>query len=164
MPANDFLRLLTLLKEAGVDFTVVGGTAAVLHGGSLATYDLDVLMPFTQDNCQRLLEAMATVHPRLAHTVDKRPLQLSAEALSEFKNLYLLTDLGRLDVLGSLPPLSDVQALLHGSERMRVGGLEIPVLSLEALIEVKAALGRPKDKLAETELRAIAEARRNQTR
>jgi len=38
------------------------------------------------------------------------------------------------------------------------------VLSLEALIEVKAALGRPKDRIAVAELRAIAEARRNRPR
>jgi hypothetical protein len=160
MPANDFLRLLERLVGARVEFTVVGGTAAVLHGGSLATYDLDVLMPFTRENCERLLEAMAGVHPRLAHTVDKRPLQLTADALSELKNLYLLTDLGRLDVLGSLPPFPDVQAVLEGSERMRVGDLEVRVLSLDALIEVKAALGRPQDRIAEAELRAIADARK----
>ncbi|MBF5041680.1 hypothetical protein FGE12_04705 [Aggregicoccus sp. 17bor-14] len=122
----------------------------------MATYDLDVLMPFTEANCERLLEAVAGLQPRLSHTVDKRPLQLTAGELSSFRNLYLLTDLGRLDVLGSLPPVEDVAAVLRDAEWMDVGGLKVRVLPLEVLIQVKAAMGRPKDKLTETELRAIA--------
>src|SRR4051812_31322389 len=102
---NDLLALLSSLAKAEVEFAVVGGTAAVLHGSSTATYDLDVVMPFDLANCERLLEAVQSMHPRLSHPPDKRPLSLSAEELSSFKNLYLATDLGRLDVLGSLPPV-----------------------------------------------------------
>ncbi|MBF5041567.1 hypothetical protein FGE12_04150 [Aggregicoccus sp. 17bor-14] len=159
MPANDFLQLLRLLTEARVDFVVVGGTAAVLHGSAMATYDLDVLMPFTEVNCERLLKAISGLQPRLSHTVDKRPLQLSASELSSFRNLYLLTDLGRLDVLGSLPPVEDVTSVLREAEWMDVGGLRVRVLPLDLLIQVKASMGRPKDKLTETELRAIASVR-----
>src|SRR5688572_28463499 len=93
----DFLSLLEKLTESGVEFAVVGVTAAVLHGASTATYDLDIAMPFTALNCQRLLETVSTLHPRLSHTPEKRPLSMSASELAQFKNLYLLTDLGRLD-------------------------------------------------------------------
>lgn len=160
MPANDFLELLRRLSGAGLEFVVVGGTAAVLHGSSTATYDLDVLMLFNRDNCDRLLQAVSDLHPRLSHTPDKRPLSLSADELAGFRNLYLLTDLGRLDVLGSLPPVEDLQSVLHDAERMDVGGVEVRVISLDTLIRVKEAMGRPKDKLMETELRAIASIRR----
>jgi hypothetical protein len=33
-PTNDFLRLLFELTAASVDFAIVGGTAAILHGAS----------------------------------------------------------------------------------------------------------------------------------
>jgi predicted nucleotidyltransferase len=157
--AIDFLQLLQRLVDARVEFAIVGGTAAVLHGASVATQDLDVLMPFTLGNCERLLDAVGAIHPRLSHTIDKRPLTLSAEELARFKNLYLVTDLGRLDVLGSLPPLSDVPGILARAQRLSLGNLEVSVLNLEDLITVKAALDRPKDKLVEVELRAIAEAK-----
>lgn len=156
---NDYLRLLNVLSDAQVGFVVVGGTAAVLHGASTATYDLDVLMPFTPDNCERLLEAVRPLHPRFAHTPDKRPVELTSAELHGFKNLYLLTDLGRLDVLGSLPPIESVDDVFHTAERMDVGDVTVRVVSLELLIQVKAAMGRPKDKQTEVELRAIAAAR-----
>ncbi|MCI0571566.1 MAG: nucleotidyltransferase [Myxococcaceae bacterium] len=156
MSANDYLRLLQALTEAEVEFVIVGGTAAVLHGSATATYDLDVLMPFTPSNCERLLRAVSPLHPRFAHTVDKRPMLLTTTELSAFKNLYLLTDLGRLDVLGSLPPVEDTQEVLRNAQWMDVGGLRVRVLALEHLIRVKAAMNRPKDKMVEAELRAIA--------
>ncbi len=156
---NDFLKLLARLTSAELEFVVVGGTAAVLHGGSLATYDLDVFMPFSVENCRRLLAAVEGLHPRLSHTPDKRPLTLDPEALAQFKNLYLLTDLGRLDLLGQLPPVESVETVFSTAERMDVGGVEVRVIALDLLIQVKASLGRPKDKLMEAELRAIASAR-----
>ncbi len=159
MPANEYVQLLRLLTGAGVEFVVVGGTAAVLHGATMMTFDLDILMPFTPDNCVRLLRAVNGIHPRLSHTVDKRALQLTAEELAKFRNLYLLTDCGRLDILGSLPPLSDTRAIVRRAEAMEVDGLTIRVLALEDLIAVKAAMDRPKDKLVAAELRAIADIR-----
>ncbi len=157
---NDFLRLLELLSTSGVQFVVVGGTAAVLHGSSTATYDLDVAMPFTRENCQRLLAAVSSIHPRLSHTPDKRPLALDADALAKFKNLYLTTDAGRLDVLGSLPPLPDLAQVMASAARMDVGGIEVRVVSLEDLILVKSSMNRPKDAQVAAELRAIAATRR----
>ena len=159
MSANEYVQLLRLLTGAGVEFVIVGGTAAIFHGASMAAYDLDVLMPFTADNCARLLQAMSGIHPRLSHTVDKRALQLSAEELAGSRNLHLLTDCGRLDVLGSLPPLSDTRAIMRRAEPMEIDRLAIRVLSLEDLIAVKAAMDRPKDKLVAAELRAIADVR-----
>src|SRR5688572_28100987 len=99
--ANDFMRLLQALVRAKVVFAVVGGAAALLHGAAMVSYGLDIVMPFTRDNCQRLLQALGRLHTRLSHTPDKRPLHHTADELTDFKNLYLLTDLGRLDVLGS---------------------------------------------------------------
>lgn len=160
---NDFLRLLRALTEARVEFVVVGGTAAVLHGASTATYDLDILMRFTAENCAGLIEAVRPFHPRLSHTPDKRPLSLEVDELTQFKNLYLLTDLGRLDVLGSLPPVDDVSSVVAGAEWMDVGGVRVRVVALDVLIQVKAAMDRPKDKLTERELKAIAAARESST-
>ncbi len=142
---------------------VVGGTAAVLHGSTTATYDLDLLMRFTLENCEHLLEAVNPLHPKYAHTPDKRPMQLTATELAGFKNLHLVTDLGRLDVLGSLPPIDDPQEVLLGAQAMEVGGIAVRVISIEHLIRMKAAMNRPKDKQTEVELRAIVSAKKSKT-
>jgi hypothetical protein len=39
----DFLRLLRLLTEYEVAFIIIGGVAAVIHGSSRLTQDLDIV-------------------------------------------------------------------------------------------------------------------------
>jgi hypothetical protein len=46
----DFLAILRTLSDYKVDFIVVGGVCAVLHGAPLATFDLDVVHCRSADN------------------------------------------------------------------------------------------------------------------
>ena len=92
-------------------------------------------------------------------TPDKRPFTESAEYLSSYKNLYLLTDLGRLDVLGSVPPVGSFETIAQRAEETTVLGPRVHVISLDDLITVKHDVGRPKDRHVELELRAIRELR-----
>lgn len=155
---NDFLGLLRALTASELNFIVIGGVAAVMHGASTATQDLDVLMPFEIANCARLLQAVLPLHPRLSHTPERRSLNLSASELASFKNLYLSTDLGRLDILSSLISMPDLDSVMESASTMDVEGIQVRVISLSMLIQVKSALGRPKDKQVEMELRAIMNA------
>jgi hypothetical protein len=43
------------LNEAEVEYLVIGGIAAVLHGVPRATFDLDILIRPTPENATRLL-------------------------------------------------------------------------------------------------------------
>lgn len=151
-------RLLRLLVDAGLPFTLVGGLAAISHGATTFTRDVDVAMPLDDATLPLLLRALASVHPRHATRPDLGVVH-DAEKLKGFRLLLLETDLGRLDVLGELPPLPDVRTL-PTVERTFGDGLVIPVLSLDALIEVKAYVGRPKDRAVEAELRAVRDALR----
>ena len=40
---SGFIEILNALHDRRVDFVIVGGIAAVLHGGSRVTFDLDVV-------------------------------------------------------------------------------------------------------------------------
>lgn len=62
--------LLREMLAAGFEFAIVGGVAAVLHGATRMTVDLDVLAPFTEANLQRLLDALAPHDPRHATRPD----------------------------------------------------------------------------------------------
>jgi len=152
----DAEKLLRLLVDAGLPFTLVGGLAAISHGSSTFTRDVDVAMPLDDDTLPRLLEALRPVHPR---HVTRPDLGLVADParLRGFRLLLLETDLGRLDVLGELPPLDDVREL-PTVERVFGSGLVVRVLALDALIAVKAHVGRAKDGIVEAELRAIRSA------
>ena len=62
-----------------------------------------------------------------------------------------------MDVLGSLPPIENVDEVFSDAVPMDVGALVLRVISVPHLLRVKADMGRPKDKVVEAELRAIAD-------
>jgi len=152
-------ELLRRLVAAGVDFVVVGGVAAKAYGSAMSTDDLDVTAPFTVENLRRLLAAVEGLRPRYVMTPDKRPVTESAEYLASCKNLYLLTDLGRLDILGSVPPVGSFETIAQRAEETTLFGPKVRVISMDDLIVVKADVGRPKDRYVEKELRAMRELR-----
>ena len=57
----DLAALIDALVQGGVEFVVVGGAAAVLHGAPTSTQDLDLVHRRTDDNVDRLL-AMLEAH------------------------------------------------------------------------------------------------------
>ena len=148
--------LLEVLLDAGVEFIVVGGTAAVAHGAITPTQDLDIAAPLTEENLTRLMTAIRPYHPRHATRLDLGEVWQTPAQLTKFRLLLLQTDLGRLDVLGRVEPLGDFSSLRSVQVEL-VEGRMIDVLELSQLLEVKAHLNRPKDKVVEAELRAIAE-------
>jgi predicted nucleotidyltransferase len=59
----------------------------------------------------------------------------------------LTTDLGPFDVLCELSEGEGYEQILPDTELLDIGGLEVRVLGLRRLIQVKAAAGRAKDRL-----------------
>ncbi|MEN9798123.1 MAG: hypothetical protein RL653_1819 [Pseudomonadota bacterium] len=58
MPTLQLRELLAVLLRGEVEFVVVGGVAAVAHGSSTMTKDIDVVAPLTAENCARILAAL----------------------------------------------------------------------------------------------------------
>jgi hypothetical protein len=82
-------------------------------------------------------------------------LVLDDLATAGFRNLYLETDLGQLDLLGELSAIGSYETVKERSEILELEFGRCRVLSLPALIETKLALGRPRDLAAAKELAAI---------
>jgi hypothetical protein len=150
----DSQRLLRALLDVGLEFVVIGGTAALAHGALTPTQDLDVAAPLTEDNLRRLMQALAPYHPHHATRPDLGVVWQSPAELTKFRLLLLDTDIGRLDVLGNVEPIGGFEAL-ETVELPLLPDRPVPVLSLDQLITVKAHLQRPKDKIVEAELRSI---------
>ncbi|TNF23592.1 MAG: hypothetical protein EP329_27100 [Deltaproteobacteria bacterium] len=100
------------------------------------------------------MAALLPLHPRFALHPQHPSLDQSIDELATFKNLYLVTDLGRLDILGAIPNGTFAEMAPTAVE-MEVAGVRCAILGLDELIASKEALGREKDKLSELELRAI---------
>lgn len=152
----DTTRLLTCLQDAGFDFVVIGGVAAVAYGASTPTEDLDVAAPMNPENLSHLLDALRPYRPRHATRPDLGEISDPPEELSRFRLLMIDTSLGRVEVFRRVEPIGGVEDLVTVDMEL-VEGRHFKVLALDQLIEVKTRLRRPKDRTVETELRAIRE-------
>ena len=137
-------ELLRVLVHHRVEFVLVGGVAAILHGSPLTTEDLDVVYAVEPGNCRRLARALREMDAMYRDPAGRRisPDEGRLESL----RLHLLdTRFGRLDLLRAIGAGSRYEDLLGRSRRMSVEEMEIRVLELDAIIESKEAAGRPKD-------------------
>jgi hypothetical protein len=147
-------RILRALTERGVDFVVIGGIAAVLHGSARNTFDLDVCFATDQGNLVALGEVLIALGARL-RGVEDVPFVPDAATLRRIEVLTLSTDAGDFDVLARPSGAPRYEALRRRADRFDLGGFSVLVASVEDLVAMKSAAGRPKDREAVAELEAI---------
>lgn len=151
------LDLLKRLNDCRVKYVLVGGMACVIHGSQMVTQDVDICAPLTPENISGLLAAFAGIHPRFRTTPDLRPLPEKMEDLKDFKNLYLVTDLGQLDILSEITGVGDYAEVERHTVQVDLEGASCRVLDLDTLIAAKRAMNSPKDHQVAIELAAIRE-------
>jgi hypothetical protein len=149
------LDLLKRLNNHAVEYALVGGVAAVLHGSQLVTADVDICAPLDEPNLAKIVAALSGLQPKFRMAPDRRPLPMEPGKLEGFKNLYLETDLGQLDILSEIAGVGDFAAVALHTITLDLGGAICRVLDLDTLIQSKKALGRPRDIQAVIELEAI---------
>jgi hypothetical protein len=147
-------ELTRRLVEAQVEFVLIGGFAAVAHGVTLVTRDVDICCRFSETNLMRIQTAFADLHPVHRSRPDL-PLALTPEQCASLKNLYLKTDLGVVDCLGEVLGVGDFESVLKHSIQLELpfGGCRI--LDLDAMIQAKEAMGRDHDRITLKQLREI---------
>ncbi|MEZ5293710.1 MAG: hypothetical protein R2745_21680 [Vicinamibacterales bacterium] len=155
----DLLGFVRVLSAAGVDYVVVGGVAANLHGALRTTLDLDVVYARTPDNIDRLVGALAPYRPYLRGAPEGLPFAFDAATIARGLNFMLVTTLGDLDLLGDVAGGGTFEALVGHSDTVTIDGFACRVVSLPQLIALKRAAGRPKDREALAELEALLEER-----
>jgi predicted nucleotidyltransferase len=152
---QNFDLLLTRLADSGLDFVIVGGFAAVTHGSSFVTRDLDVCAVLTRDTIEKLRSILKDWNPRHRMTPQKLSF-LEYPQSGDVENLYLETDQGVVDILTSVLGVGDFHRLKAGADIFEIGGRRYQVISLQDLILAKEAMGRERDVLTAKELRAIS--------
>ena len=157
---TDFKALLRILSDAGVEFIVVGGVAAAVHGSARATFDLDVVYRRTPEGIERLVLALLPYHPYLRGAPPGLPFRWDAATVRRGLNFTLTTDIGDLDLLGEITGGGNYEALAPSTTVIRAFDIECRLLNLDRLIEVKRAAGRPKDFEVVAELETIREQQR----
>jgi len=140
----DALGLLRTLAEHGVEYVVIGGVAVQVHGHRRTTRDLDLIPSPDPDNTVRLVAALAALEatPR---GMPGAPVP-TAEQLSTAPVVPPLTTRdGELHILNSVPGARSFAALATDALVIDLDGIPVRIVSLDDLIAMKRASGRPAD-------------------
>lgn len=157
-PANH-KKILKILTDHKVDFIVIGGVCAVLNGAPIMTQDTDIVHSRAPENLDRLLLALQSIDAHYRFHPKKLFPTVSLLAASPGHHLFS-TDEGPLDVLGTIDDDLDYDDLLPDTYLIKFSdGLEVRLLTLEKLIEIKEKTGRAKDRAVLFQLRSVLEER-----
>jgi hypothetical protein len=152
-------EVIRLLGRHEVQYVLVGGLAAITHGSSTVTVDVDVCHATDRPNLERLAAALQEVHAELRGAEPGLPFRHDAKTLERGDSFTFTTDLGAIDVLATPSGTGGYEDLARTAETIELFGHEVLVASVDDLIRMKRAAGRPKDLLAVEELAALREER-----
>lgn len=133
------------MAEAEADVVIVGGLALEIHGGDYVTYDVDFAYARTRENTARIARALAGYDPRPTGWPDGLPFVWDAQTILSTTVLTLDTELGRVDLLGQPDGAPLFAELKSAATEFDLGGRTVRVASIDDLIAMKRAAGRPKD-------------------
>lgn len=134
---------------------VIGGIAAIAHGSSRLTQDLDICFATPADNLLALGDVLTGLGSRLRGVDEDLPFTPDAGTLRNVQLLTLTTDKGWLDVMSAPAGAPPFETLFENSVATEIGGVTVRVASIDDLIAMKRAAGRSKDLGDIAELEAI---------
>ncbi len=144
----DPVHILRRLRAHGVKFVLIGGLAAKAHGSPTMTVDIDVCYARDRDNLERLAALLGELGTVLRGAPPDLPFHPDRKTLERGDVLTFTTDFGDLDILGTPAGVSGFGELdANADEAELEDGLVVRVASLDDLIRMKRAAGRPKDRV-----------------
>lgn len=152
-PGFDPLRSLQAIDGHGVRFVVIGAFAGRLLGSPTVTRDLDICYARDRVNLEALAAALQELHARPRGVDEDLPFRLDARSLAAGDAFTFTTDAGDIDLIATPAGTLGYDELARTAEQTDLGGLRVRVASIDSLIRMKRAAGRPKD-LIEVEVLA----------
>jgi hypothetical protein len=125
---SNFPDLLKRLNDHGVEYVLVGGMAANVHGSSITTMDCDIVVALGSENLSKLALALAPLSPTFRHKIPPQSFDEAMAGKGGWKNLCLDTSSGVLDCLGDIKGLGDFAECRAQSMEVDLGGFSIKVL------------------------------------
>lgn len=153
-----FDRLLTAIAD--VEFIIIIGIAGGLHGAARATYDVDIVYRRDPANLGRLVAGLAPFAPYLRGAPPALPFRWDVDTLTRGLNFTLTTTVGDIDLLGEVIGGGGYDDLLSDSIEIALFGVKCRTVTLEKLIALKRAAGRPRDFDAIAELELLLDEQR----
>jgi len=134
---KDFKELLQLLNSKKIEYLVVGGYAVAVYGYPRATGDMDIWIAISEDNAQKIVEALKEFGFNTP--------QLNEELfLEKGKNIRMGNPPLRIEILTSIDGVKFAEC--YGNKKtVTIDDIDINFISLEDLKKNKKASGRHQD-------------------
>lgn len=153
--------LLERLTEGGVDFVVVGGVAVIMQASPRFTKDLDICYDLAQENLDRLGSVLVELGATLRAVDEDLPFVPDGRTLRHTQILTLTTPDGGIDLLADPDGAPGYAALRRHASVVDIEGVVVRIASIDDLIAMKTAAGRPQDRV---DIESLEIARRRQSR
>jgi predicted nucleotidyltransferase len=135
--SSDLREFLELLNSRGVDYVIVGAHSLAFHALPRYTGDLDILIGTTPENAQKIVD--------LLHRFGFSPSHFQTADFTEPDQVIQLgRPPNRIDLLTGITGVTSDEAFETKVEAI-LDGIPVFVLSREALLKNKRAVGRPQD-------------------
>lgn len=159
-----FIEILNELHDHGVDFVIVGGVAAALHGGARVTFDLDIVPSLAPDSWPAVVDLLWSLgaRPRIPEPLERIRDVDQVRRWRLDKNMAALnfrTADGRTEVDLVVGESDAFEPLRRRAVEVTIAGRTFFVASIDDLIDMKQRRGQPRDLLDVTELRNIRKRR-----
>ena len=141
----DAERILRALAEHGVDYVLIGGLAVQTHGGHVRTNnDADLIPAPDPANLERLASTLRALDARVLNPGEE-DTEINAKMLSKATIWQFVSRDGGIDVMHEVPGGRPYADLSKRALHVRLGDVDVPVVDLDDLIQMKLARGRPVD-------------------
>lgn len=145
------IQICKILNEEKVDYIVLGGFAAVIHGSPLPTKDIDILPNRTQENLDNLGRALTRMNAKIRISGEPVPTKIDGPFLANMPHiLNLVTDFGEIDLTFTPAGRAGSYDGWRSSATAELidEGLTVVVASLNDIIDSKQTANRAKDQMA----------------
>ncbi len=159
-----FTRVIQAFNDMGVSYVIVGGLATVLHGHLRVTADVDFVIRLDEPNVRRSLDALAVLGYRSRLPVDPNDFARPdvRQRWAREKGMMVLSFFDPADIAQSVDLFSeyptDYDGLFARSIEKDLGVVQARICSIDDLIAIKAAAGRPIDR---EDVKALSEIRKH---
>jgi len=147
----DYQTFFRELNEKGIDYLIVGGLAVNFHGVPRMTYDIDLMIHLDAGNINRLIAKLKSwgYVPRAPVQAEKLADEQIRELWIHEKNMRAFSFYSDTQPLGEIDLVIDVpieyEELKRRANVFDLEGVQVPVISIRDLIELKLKAGRKQD-------------------
>jgi transcriptional regulator with XRE-family HTH domain len=155
--AFDPVRLLIALGNSKIRSIVIGTFAGNLHGSTLMTTEVNVCVATDPANLVALADVLRSIRAEPSGRSCDTHTQLNAVTLASSEPVAFETDAGQFAIIGRPAGTAGFEELERTAERMEIDAFHVLVASLEDLMRIKRAAGRPVDLIELEVLGAVYE-------